>query len=102
MATAIMQGYGIFEADFYGHYQQHYTEHSGTYDQHRPAYRYGYDLGIHSYYGASTWQQIEREARTLWEARNPGTWEQFKGAIQYAWATTSYTRCSIASPIVQT
>ena len=86
-AITSAQCYGIYDADFQQHYQQHCAKHGRWYDQYRPAYRFGYDLGIHPYYGAGTWLQIEAEARTLWEARNPGSWEQFKGAIQYAWAT---------------
>jgi hypothetical protein len=86
------QGYARYEADFRNHYQQHDTVHGSPYDQYRPAYRYGYDLGVHTHYGSATWKQIELEARTLWEARNPGTWELFKGSIQYAWATASGKR----------
>jgi hypothetical protein len=97
MATRNAQGYTLYEPDFYGHYQQHRAEHGGAYDQYRPAYRYGYDLGVHTRYGAGTWMQIELEARALWEAHNPGTWEQFKGPIHYAWATASGTRSCGAS-----
>jgi hypothetical protein len=86
------QGYARYEVDFCRHYQQHTIVHGSLYNQYRPAYRYGYDLGVHTYYGGATWEQIEREACTLWEARNPGTWEQFKGSIQYAWATASGKR----------
>jgi hypothetical protein len=83
------QGYALSEADFHRHYRQHCAEHDGSYVQYRPAYRYGYDLAVHTRYGSGTWVQIELEVRTLWEARNPGTWEQFTSAIQYAWATVS-------------
>jgi hypothetical protein len=83
------QGYVMYEQDFCCHYQEHRAEHGGLYDQYRPAYRYGYDLGVHTHYGGGTWVQIEPEARTLWEARNPGTWEQFRRSIQYAWAMVS-------------
>ena len=83
------QGYSMHEPDFCSHYQQHDAIYGGSYDQYRPAYRYGYDLGIHTFYGAGTWLEIKLEARTLWEARNPGTWEQFKEPIQYAWTMAS-------------
>ena len=89
MATTQVQAYSTYEADFCGHYQQQRAEHGDSYGQYRPAYRYGYDLGVHTYYGAGTWVQIELEARALWEARNPGTWKQFKGSIEYAWARAS-------------
>jgi hypothetical protein len=94
------QGYTRYEADFRRHYQQH-ADHSSSYDQYRPAYRYGYDLGVHTYYGGATWQQIEPETRTLWDARNPGTWQQFKSSIQYAWATASDKSTCVASHATQ-
>jgi hypothetical protein len=83
------QGCALSEADFQRHYRQHCVEHNGAYVQYRPAYRYGYDLGVHTRYGSGTWVQIELEVRTLWESRNPGTWERFKAAIQYTWLTVS-------------
>ena len=84
-----VQSYAIHEQDFRSHYQEHHAEFGGLYAQYRPAYRYGYDLGVHPCYGSGTWVQIEAEVRTLWEARNPGTWHQFKGCIRYAWAMAS-------------
>src|SRR5689334_18535092 len=83
------QGYSVYEPDFYRHYQEHRGEHGDSYFKYRPAYRYGYDLGVHAHYGVGTWGQIEPETCALWETRNPGTWEQFKGSIHYAWATAS-------------
>ncbi len=97
MATLNVQSYAVYELDFYEHYQEHRGEHCSSYMQHRPAYRYGFDLGVHARYGAGTWGQIEREACALWEARNPGTWEQFRRSIQYAWAIASDTRICDAS-----
>lgn len=81
------QDYAGYEADFYRHYQQHCASLGSWHSQYRPAYRYGYDLGVHQQYGVAAWVQIELEVRTLWETRNPGTWEQFKSSIQYAWVT---------------
>lgn len=97
MTTISAQGYVLYEPDFYRHYQEHRCEHGGSYEQYRPAYRYGYDLGVHARYGAGTWGQIDLEARTLWEARNPGTWERFKDSIQYAWGWASGRRSGVAS-----
>ncbi|HEX5689753.1 MAG TPA: hypothetical protein VFX76_07120 [Roseiflexaceae bacterium] len=99
--AAHTQGYIAREAEFRDHYQQYQDEHSSSYDQYRPAYRYGYDLGVHTHYGSGSWEQIEYEAGMLWEARNPGTWEQFKGSIQYAWATASAENSFVASLATQ-
>jgi hypothetical protein len=101
MTTTVAQGYIFYEPDFYHHYQEHRGEHVDSYDKYRPAYRYGYDLGAHQRYGAGTWEQIALEACARWEARNPGTWEQFKGSIHYAWATASGRHEYIAPPMPQ-
>jgi hypothetical protein len=87
--TAHTQGYRACEPEFLCHYRQYQDEHCSSYDQYRPAYRYGYDLGVHTHYGCGSWEQIEQEAGRLWETRNPGTWEQFKSSIQYAWVRAS-------------
>lgn len=91
MTITDAHNYLSYEVDFNGHYEQHCAEQGRSYDQYRPAYRYGYDLGVHTRYGRGTWDQIEPEIRTFWEARNPGTWERFKSSIQYAWAMASGT-----------
>jgi hypothetical protein len=96
MVRLNVQGYTLYEPDFYGHYQEHCSEHGGSYQQYRPAYRYGYDLGIHTRYGAGSWMEIEAEARSLWEARNPGTWDQFIASIHYAWALVSGEHSCVA------
>jgi len=54
-----------------------------TYDQVRPAYHYGHDWASQG--GDKDWNGIEREARTHWEAKNPGTWERFKDSIRYGY-----------------
>jgi hypothetical protein len=44
-----------------------------------------YALGSDPRYRNADWPTVEQAARPGWEERNPGTWEQFKETIQYAW-----------------
>jgi hypothetical protein len=80
-----IRDYAALEADFRSHHQQNPMTHSGSYDQYRPVYRYGYDLGTDTRYHIVEWTSVEQTARPHWEERNPGTWEQFKDTIRYAW-----------------
>jgi hypothetical protein len=78
-------GYDAFEADFRSHHHTSTTRRSSPYEHYRLVYRYGYDLGVDTRYCNAEWSAVEQEARPRWEERNPGTWEQFKDTIRYAW-----------------
>jgi len=77
--------YTAFEADYRSHHHRNDAERRGSYEQYRPVYRYGYDLGADSRYRNVDWSTVADHARPAWEARNPGTWEEFKDTIWYAW-----------------
>jgi len=74
-----------FDSDFRSNYNSNFASSGYTYDQFAPVYRYGYGLGTNQRYSSGDWNTVEPEARRQWEERNPGTWEQFKDAIQYSW-----------------
>jgi uncharacterized protein YcfJ len=74
-----------YDNDFRTHYQTNATNAGYTYDQYAPVYRYGYGLANDPMYRDRDWSTIEMDARTRWEERNPGTWEQFKDSVRYAW-----------------
>lgn len=78
-------GFDAYDADFRNHYQTTYGSSGGTYDQYAPVYRYGYSLGANKRYSGGDWNTVEPEARRYWEERNPGTWEEFKDSVRYAW-----------------
>ena len=63
----------------------HYGDANLRYEDMQPAYRYGYDLGTMDRFQGKDWSAFEGEARTRWEERNPGTWEQVKMAVRNAW-----------------
>lgn len=78
-------GYEAYDADFRKHFQGSYANTGSSYDQYAPTYRYGYNLAGSERTRGKDWNAIEADARQTWEERNPGTWEQFKDAIRYAW-----------------
>jgi len=77
--------YGRYDSDFHTHYQTYATNSGYTYDQYAPVYRYGYGLASDPTYSDRDWSSVEPDARRRWEERNPGTWEQFKESVHYAW-----------------
>lgn len=74
-----------FDSDFRSNYNSNFAKSGYSYDQFAPVYRYGHGLGTNKRYNSGEWTTVEPEARKQWEERNPGTWEQFKDAIQYSW-----------------
>ena len=56
------------------------------YEDFRPAYRYGYESGLH--HMGRTWTDVESDLEKGWEryeGRGRSTWEQIKDAVRDAW-----------------
>jgi uncharacterized protein (TIGR02271 family) len=83
--TGAMMDYDAYDNDYRGHYQQTYGAAGYTYDDYAPVYRYGHSLATDSRYRDRNWSDIETDARRRWEEHNPGTWEQFKDTVRFAW-----------------
>jgi hypothetical protein len=59
-----------------------------TYEEFRPAYRYGYESGRH--HMGRTWDDVEGDLRTGWDryegrGGTESTWEKIKDAVRDAW-----------------
>jgi uncharacterized protein (TIGR02271 family) len=78
-------GFETHDSDFRTHYNSNLADSGYTYAELAPVYRYGYSLGSDPGYNNRDWSKVEPEARKMWEERNPGTWDQFKGEVRYAW-----------------
>jgi hypothetical protein len=78
-------GFDQYDNDYRTHYQSAFGSAGYTYDDYKPVYQYGYSLAGDRRYVDRDWADIEPDARTRWEEHNPGTWEQFKDAVRYAW-----------------
>jgi len=59
-----------------------------TYEEFRPAYRYGYESGVH--HMGRTWNEVESDLRTGWDKftgkpASGSAWENVKDAVKDAW-----------------
>lgn len=80
-----MRDFDAYDNDYRSHYQKTYGSAGYTYDDYAPVYRYGHSLATDTRYSGRDWADIEMDARRRWEDHNPGTWEQFKDTVRYAW-----------------
>jgi uncharacterized protein (TIGR02271 family) len=84
-AGATTTSYDVYDPDFRTHFQTQYAQLGSGFERYQPAYRYGYTLATDDRYRNRNWNDIEPEVHRAWEARNQGTWENFKDAIEYSW-----------------
>jgi hypothetical protein len=77
--------YAYYENDFRNHFSTSYANRGVAYNDYIPAYQYGYDLANNPQYRDQDWNTLEPEARSYWEERHPGTWDQIKDAVRHAW-----------------
>ena len=77
--------YESFQPHAAAHHQANYASKGSTLEEFTPAYRYGHTLATDSRYSTGEWSAVEPEARKHWEAKNEGTWEEFKDAVHHAW-----------------
>ncbi len=80
-----LRGFDSYDNDYRSHYQQVYGSAGYSYEDYAPVYRYGHSLATDTRYSDRDWGAIEPDARRRWEEHNPGTWEQFKDTVRYAW-----------------
>jgi hypothetical protein len=77
--------YERYEIIFRSHHLTNTEGFRGPYEYYRLVYRYGYELGTDTRYVHAKWLSVEQAARPRWEERNPGTWDEYKATIQFAW-----------------
>ena len=77
--------FALSEALFRTHFAEHHAVADNAYNDYRPVYRYGYDLGIDERYRHADWTAVEQAAQPPWEVQNPDTWAEFRDTIQFAW-----------------
>jgi hypothetical protein len=83
--TSSYNDFSYYDNNFRQHFDTSSLATDYTYDQFRPAYRYGYDLATDQTYYGRDWNDIEMDAQRRLEERNPGTWERFKDSVRHAW-----------------
>ncbi|NUP05546.1 MAG: PRC and DUF2382 domain-containing protein [Polyangiaceae bacterium] len=79
-----LPGERIATRNYYeGHFKKNYLGQNYQFETVLPAYMFGEDLRRSM--PNQTWEIIEVQARPLWEAKNPNTWDKFKMAIRNGW-----------------
>jgi hypothetical protein len=76
---------GVSETAFRTDYDSLYANRGMTYEQVRPAYRFGYLLANDPHYTGLEWSRVQSDARSEWERGYPNSWAQYKDAIHYGW-----------------
>ena len=74
-----------YETDFRNFHTKNLANSGVTYDKLTPAFHYGYDLATREPFRSSPWAAVEADSRRIWEEKNPGTWDQNKAVVKYAW-----------------
>ncbi|MDB4942032.1 MAG: hypothetical protein JWP97_1566 [Labilithrix sp.] len=67
------------------HYDQRFASSGRAYEQYAPAYKFGHHMRHDARFAGKSWSDVEPNARSAWEEKNPGSWEHFKEAVQHAW-----------------
>jgi len=74
-----------YDTEFRSFYDQNLTNSGVAFESLRPAFSYGYNLATREPFRSSPWSSVETDARRIWEEKNPGTWDQNKVVVKYAW-----------------
>jgi uncharacterized protein (TIGR02271 family) len=74
-----------YDTDFRDFYSKNLSKSGVAYEKLNPAFHYGYELATREPFRSSPWTAVEADSRRIWEEKNPGTWDQNKAVIKYAW-----------------
>ncbi len=79
----------VLDDDFRQHYAAAYSHSPYSFDQLRPAYHLGYDVGRRP--RQTNWTEDEAELQHRWEQAHPGrAWETIKPAVRKGWDAARY------------
>ena len=72
---------------YHSDWHDNYSSLGGGYEEYEPAYRYGTTMRTSAKYRDRSWDEVESDLKSDWEARNPGasTWDKFKAAVRRGW-----------------
>jgi uncharacterized protein (TIGR02271 family) len=73
-------------SEYETHFNQNFAKDTDyDFNAYAPAYRFGHEMRGDRRFAGEEWSDVEPNARTAWEERNPGTWDRFKAAVRHAW-----------------
>ncbi len=74
------------ETFFKEHYNAHYASTGRAYENCRPTYRYGFELGQRRAHRGRSWEEVEANMRPYWEHSHPdGDWDGLRNAVRAGW-----------------
>lgn len=77
------------ETFFKEHYDAHYASTGRAYENCRPAYRYGFELGQQRAHRGRSWEEVEANVRPYWEHSHPDSdWDSLRDAVRAGWERT--------------
>ena len=74
------------EESFQDHYATHYGQDAQAFEYYQPAYRFGRSLKRAQRGQQPRWDDVAQQAQELWEALNPGTWDDVRSAVEHGFA----------------
>ena len=86
------RSFDAYNDQFKGFYAKHLAKSGVTFESLKPTFRYGHGLAIREPFRSSPWSAVAADARRIWEEKNPGTWDQSKAVVHYAWETVRNAR----------
>ena len=84
--------FDAYKDEFKNFYAKHLADKGVTFDSLAPTFRFGHGLATREPFRSSPWTAVETDARRIWEEKNPGTWDQSKAVVKYAWESVRNAR----------
>jgi uncharacterized protein (TIGR02271 family) len=81
-----------YQDQFKGFYDKNLVASGVSYENVLPSFKFGHSLAMREPFRSSPWSAVEVDAHRIWDERNPGTWDQNKGLVKYAWETVRSAR----------
>ncbi len=81
-----------YKDEFKNFYAKHLSDKGVTFESLAPTFRFGHGLASREPFRSSPWTAVESDARRIWEEKNPGTWDQSKAVVKYAWESVRNAR----------
>ncbi len=81
-----------YDGDFRAFVKDRLANKGVTFETLKPAFSFGHGLANREPFRSSPWTAVEADAKRIWEEKNPGTWDQNKAVVHYAWEKVRSTR----------
>jgi hypothetical protein len=81
-----------YDVDFRAFVKNKLASKGVTFETLKPAFSFGHSLANREPFRSSPWIAVEADAKRIWEEKNPGTWDQNKAVVHYAWEKVRSTR----------